>query len=193
MIKHKKTEQSHVALGVHTVPVDHKDKYPLSILSAILGGGMSSRLFHEIREKRGLAYYVRTSSDHYQDVGSLVSTAGVDPKRIDDAIQVLVAEYKTISDPKNQISKSELNKAKEFLKGHLVLDLEDSRSVAGYYGSQDLLEKEIENPDQVLAKIDGVTGDDVERVAQKYLKPEGFNLAIIGNFEDGDHFEALLK
>lgn len=80
MIKHKTTEQVHIALGVRTVQAMHEDRYSLSLLSAILGGGMSSRLFHEVREKRGLAYYVRTSSDHYQDCGSLVSVAGVDSK-----------------------------------------------------------------------------------------------------------------
>lgn len=193
MIKEKKTEQVHIALGVPTVSLDSEERYPLSVLSAILGGGMSSRLFHEVREKRGLAYYVRTSSDHYQDAGTLVSTAGIDPKRIDDAISVILQEYDTIADPKNRISGSELSKAKEFLKGHLVLELEDSRSVAVYYAAQELLEKKIENPDEVLNKIDAITAEDVERVAQKYFDRKKLNLAIIGNFQDGQKFEKLLS
>lgn len=193
IIKQKKTEQVHLALGVPTVPLSSEERYPLSVLSAILGGGMSSRLFHEVREKRGLAYYVRSSSDHYQDAGTLVSTAGIDPKRVEEAVEVVLAEYETISNDKNQISKSELTKAKEFLKGHLVLELEDSRSVAVYYAAQELLERKIENPDEVLAKIDSITGEDVEKVARKYLVRKNLNLAVIGNFEDGQRFEKLLS
>ena len=139
LIKHKKTEQVNIAIGVRTVPNDHPDKYALSVLSSILGGGMSSRLFTEVREKRGLAYYIRTSSDHYQDCGSLVSMSGIDPKRLDEAITVILSEYNKISNTPPSIK--ELKKAKEFLKGHLILDLEDSRSVAGFYGQQELLEK----------------------------------------------------
>src|SRR5258706_11266825 len=123
LIREKKTEQVHIGIGVRTISLEHPDRYALDVLAAILGAGMSSRLFHEVREKRGLAYYVRTSSDNYTDVGSLVSTAGVDPKRIDDAIKVIVEEYNTIANSANRISKSELQKAKEYLKGHLVLEL----------------------------------------------------------------------
>jgi len=193
VLKKKTTEQVHIAIGVPTVSLSHKDKYPLSVLSAILGGGMSSRLFHEVREKRGLAYYVRTNSENYQDVGTLVSFAGIDAKRADEAVKVIVDEYKTIANPKNRISKTELKKAKEYLKGHLVLELEDSRSVAVYYGSQELLEDSIENPNDVLVNIDKVTAEDVERVAQKYLVPSKLNLAIIGNFDNGQKFEKLLS
>lgn len=191
-IKSKKTEQVHIALGVRTVALEHPDHYPLAVLAAILGGGMSSRLFSEIREKRGLAYYVRTHSDHYQDSGSLVSTAGVDPKRIEEAITVMRDEYAVIASKKGNVTEEELTKAKEYLKGHLVLELEDSRSVAGYYASQELLESKIDNPEDVLVKIDKVTGENVKDVAQKYLA-QPLNLAIIGNYTDQKRFEKLLK
>lgn len=191
-IKQKATEQVHIALGVRTVHQNHPHRYPLSILSAILGGGMSSRLFHEVREKRGLAYYVRTASDHYQDAGSLVSTAGVDAKRVEEAIKVIVDEYKIIAENTDKITVEELKKAKEFIKGHFVLELEDSRAVAGYYASQELLEEKIDNPEESLAKIDAVTKKDVDEVARVYLaKP--FNLAIIGKFADGQEFKKLLE
>lgn len=192
MIKYKKTEQVHFALGVRTVPLAHKDQYPLSLLAAILGGGMSSRLFSEIREKRGLAYYVRSHSDHYMDVGSFVSVAGVDPKRIEEAIKVMVDEYAVIASEKGKILAEELKKAKEFLKGHLVLELEDSRAVAGFYASQELLEKRIDNPADVLAKIDNVTAEEVKNVALKYLT-RPLNLAVIGDFKDEKRFQKLLK
>jgi len=192
MVKEKKTEQVHVALGVRTIPLEHPDQYPLDLLSAILGGGMSSRLFHEVREKRGLAYYVRTSSDNYTDCGTLASTAGVDPKRVKDALEVMIAEYVKIRNA-GDIRPEELKKAKEFLKGHFVLELEDSRSVAAFYAHQELLEHEILNPLQVNDKIDAVTLEDLHRVAAKYLINKTLNLAIIGNFKDGQEFESLLQ
>ncbi len=183
LLKPKQTEQIHIALGVRTVDVDSPKRYPLSVLSAILGGGMSSRLFHEIREKRGLAYYVRTHADEYADAGTLVSMAGIDPKRVVEAVEVMVAEYSRIARGEMNLQDEELNKAKEFLKGHLVLDLEDSRSVAVYYAHQELLENEIENPDQVLAEIDKVTKEDVEAVGKEFITEKTLNLALIGNFD----------
>ncbi len=196
LIKHKKTEQVHIALGVRTVPLTHKDRYPLSVLSSILGGGMSSRLFHEVREKRGLGYYVRTSSEEYQDCGSLATTAGIDPKRVEEAVTVILDEYHKISNIKYQISNNELTKAKEYMKGHLILEMEDSRSVAGFYASQELLEESIDNLEDILVKIDQVTKDEVAHVANTYLKPERLNLAVIGDFDpsaDGkEKFRKLL-
>lgn len=192
MLKHKKTEQVHLAMGVRTVPLEHEDHYPLSLLAAIMGGGMSSRLFEEVREKRGLAYYVRTHSDHYQDCGSFVAMAGVDQKKVTDAVKVIRQEFDKIASGKTPITQEELTKAKEFSKGHLVLELEDSRSVASYYAHQELLEKTIDNPEEVLAKIDGVTLAQVQAVAVKYLK-EPINLAVIGNFEDRQMFAKLLR
>ncbi len=192
-IKQKTTEQVHIALGFRTVPLNHPDRHSLSVLSAILGGGMSSRLFHEVREKRGLAYYVRTASEQYQDVGNLVSTAGLDPKRAEEGIKVIVEEYAKFAKGKAGITAAELTKAKEFLKGHFVLELEDSRSVAGFYSQQEILEKKIENPDEIMAKIDRVTVLDVEKAAQKYFVEKSMNMAIIGNFASGQNFENLLS
>ncbi len=197
LLKHKKTEQAQLALGVRTVPNDSPERYPLLILSAILGGGMSSRLFHEVREKRGLAYYVRSNSDHYQDSGSFASMAGVDPKRITEAVEVMVDVSRKIAQPttanKAEISPDELKKAKEFVKGHTVLELEDSRAVAGFYASQELLEKQIDNPEQVLKDIDAVTKEQVLDVAKRYLIKQPYNLAVIGDFKDRQMFEKLIK
>ncbi len=191
-IKNKKTEQVHLALGVRTVGLDHPDEDALEVLAAILGGGMSSRLFNEVREKRGLAYYVRTSSDNYTDCGTFVTAAGVDKNRVESAIKVILEELEKIKQPGN-IKEEELIKAKEYIKGHFVLDLEDSRSVADYYAHQELLEKRLENPEENMQKIDAVTIADLERVAKKYLVEETLNLAIIGDFKDTAQFESLLK
>lgn len=193
LVKQKQTEQIHVALGVRTVPINSPKRYPLSVLAAILGGGMSSRLFHEVREKRGLAYYVRTSADEYADVGSLVSTAGIDPKRVLEAVEVMVAEYAKVARGEMNLTDEELTKAKEYLKGHLVLELEDSRSVASFYANQELLEKKIENPDEIIAKVDQVTKEDVEAVGKEFFVEKNLNLAVIGNFADGQKLENLLK
>lgn len=193
LIKQKQTEQAHIALGVRTVSVHSEKRYPLSVLAAILGGGMSSRLFHEIREKRGLAYYVRTHSDEFEDAGTLVSMAGIDPKRVTEAITVMVDEYRKVAKGEMKLTRDELKKAKEYLKGHLVLDLEDSRSVAGFYAHQELLEDAIENPEKVIAEIDKVTVADVEAVGREFFKEATLNLALIGNFPDGQEFEKLLK
>ncbi len=193
LIKNKKTEQIHVAIGVRTAPLNSSKKYPLSVLAAILGGGMSSRLFSEVREKRGLAYYIRTNSDEYTDAGTLVTMAGIDPKRVLEAVEVIVEEYRKVAKGEMKLTDEELKKAKEFLKGHLVLGLEDSNSVAGFYGHQELLEEEIENPDTILAKLDAVTKEEVEKVGQEFFVESGLNLALIGNFEDRQKLEDLLK
>jgi predicted Zn-dependent peptidase len=201
LVKDKKTEQMHFSMGFRTVSNKSDKRYALSVLAAILGGGMSSRLFHEIREKRGLAYYVRSSTDEYTDAGTLVSTAGVDPKRIDEAVKVMVEEYAKVASGNMDLKKNELRKAKEFLKGHLVLDLEDSRSVAVFYAVQELLEDSIENPDDVLAKIEAVTADEVESAGREFFKNEGLNLALIGKLSssagsgqmDRQRLEELVK
>ncbi|MCL5433024.1 MAG: insulinase family protein [Patescibacteria group bacterium] len=197
VVKPKKTEQVHIALGVRTVPINHPHKYPLMLLASILGGGMSSRLFHEVREKRGLAYYVRTMSEHYQDCGNLTSYAGVDSKRVQEAVSVILSQYKKIRNgllnSNSKVKINELKKAKEFVKGHLILELEDSRSVAAFYASQELLENKIDTPDQVLQKIEKVTLEDIEEVAKKYFVNTNLNLAVIGNFNHGQRLEKILE
>ncbi len=192
LLKEKKTEQIHVAIGVRTVDVNHEDKYPLSVLSAILGGGMSSRLFEEVREKRGLAYYVRTHSDHYMDAGSLTTLAGVDVNRVDQAVEVIMENYQKVAKKGLGITDEEFKKAKEYLKGHLVLELEDSRSVANFYAHQELTEKKIENPNEVLANIELVTKEQIEAVGERYFRDSGLNLALIGSYQDRQKLEKLL-
>lgn len=192
-VKHKKTEQAHFALGVRTVGLGNKkDRYPLEVLASILGGGMSSRLFYEIRERRGISYYARTSSDNSLDVGYLASYVGADPKRIDEAIKVVTEEYVKVSQ-NGEITEEELTKAKEYMKGHFVLELEDTRSSAIMYASQEILQNELHNPQEIIEKINNVTLADVNRVAKHYLDTKMLSLAVIGNFDDPERFEKLLK
>lgn len=190
---HKTTEQAHFALAVRSAGLlNHEDRYPLSILASVLGGGMSSRLFSEIREKRGLAYYVRAYADRYLDTGYFAAFAGVDKTRIDEAITVVKDEFMKVI-RKGEITEKEVKKAKEYNKGHFVLGLEDTQSVATYFGMNQLLEKEIRTPEQTLESIEAVTRDDVERVAKKYLDTKAFNLAIIGDFKDEERFKKLIQ
>lgn len=191
LLKPKQTEQVHIALGVRTIPLDHPDRYALDVLAAIMGGGMSSRLFHEVREKRGLAYYVRTSSDNYTDVGTLVTSAGVDPQRVDEALKVIIEQYGLMQKPGN-ITEAELTRAKELLKGHFVLGIEDTEAVSDFFARQEILERKIETPDEVLKNVSAVTMADINRVAEEYLK-RPLNLAVIGNFPEDKDFKSLLK
>lgn len=190
-VKKKVTEQVHLALGVRTVALGHEDEHALEVLSTILGGGMSSRLFHEVREKRGLAYYVRTSSDNYTDCGTLVTTAGVDPKRAADAVKVILEELEKIKQP-GSVTEEELQRAKEYINGHFVMDLEDSRSVAIYFAHQEILENHLYTPAKNIEMINKVTLADIERVAKTYLIEKTLNFAVIGKFET-ENIESLLK
>lgn len=193
LLKHKKTEQTHFALGVRTVGLeDRHENYVLDVLASVLGRGMSSRLFHELREVRGLAYSVAAFSDASKGVGYLAVFAGVDKNRTDEAITVAFEELLKVT-ADGEITAEEVAKAKEFMKGHFTLDLEDTRSVATHYAGDLILEGKMENPDEVLRQIDEVTLAEVVAAAKKYIKKLGMNLAIIGDFEDKKRFEALLS
>lgn len=187
-IVYKKTEQAHLALGVRAYNLFHPDRFALAVLSTILGGGMSSRLFIQVRERRGLAYYIHSGLEHYVDVGHFVTRAGVDLDKVDEAIRIILEEYQKAS----KVSRGELKRAKEFLKGRFILDLEDSRSVASLSGSSELLEGKVRTAEEIIGEIDKVTIDDLERVAADLFKPKKLNLAAIGPFKDGQKFEKLL-
>lgn len=192
LVKYKKTDQAHLCLGVRAYPVDSPERYALSVLSTVLGGNMSSRLFIQVRERRGLAYYVRSGADHYKDAGYFVAQAGLDIKRIEEAVEVILGEYFKMT-KMGEVGDAELRKAKEYIKGKMTLELEDSQSVCGLYVSQALLEKKIKTPTDIMRKVEAVTSDDVARVARDIFKMERLNLAVIGPFEDGTRFEKLLK
>ena len=187
----KKTEQSHLALGFRGYPTGHKNHYKLLVLNAILGSSMSSRLFIQLREKRGLAYYVRSMPEEYHDTGSFVAQAGVATGNIEEAIKVILAEFKEIS--KVAVKADELKRAKEHIKGRLVLELEDSREMALMFGISQLLEGKIRTTDEIFKNIDAVTAADVQKVAQDIFKTEGLNLAIIGPYKDEAKFAKILK
>jgi len=177
-IKFKKTDQTHFILANRAYKQEHKDRFALSLLAIILGGNMSSRLFTEVREKRGLAYSVRTSVDTYQDCGYIGTQAGVDHKKLQETIEVILKEYKKIATI--EVGQKELGRAKDFVKGKGVMEFEASDEVAMFFIDQEFHKEKILTLKEVFAKIDAVTPKDILRVAKDVFRPEKLNLAIIG-------------
>lgn len=188
----KQTEQAHLILGVRGRPLGSPDRYKELVLSAILGGGMSSRLFTEIREKRGLAYYVRSDVDHYTDMGHFSTRAGVKVEKVEEAIQVILKEVGKIRE-RGEIGEEELKKAKEYVKGKLVLNLEETDSVADFFGEMELLEGKITTLEDIKAGIDKVTIQDVQLLAADLFCQENIRLAVVGPYTKLERFEKLLK
>jgi predicted Zn-dependent peptidase len=186
----KQSDQAHISLGVYSYPLDHPDRYALQILSTILGGGMSSRLFTEVRERRGLAYYVFGINHSYTDAGSLFAQAGVDINRIDDAITTIGAELRKVAD--ESIPEAELEKARSFAKGRFVLQLESPQGLIMFGLRREVLEAATPDPQEILAELDKVTADDVARVARDLIDGKGLRLAVIGPFDDAERFDGLL-
>lgn len=190
-IRNKKTEQGHICIGVPAYEEEHKDHYALKLLSVILGGNMSSRMFLSVREAKGLAYYIHTATDDYTDCGILSTNAGVDLTRVETAISAIIDEYKKIAD--KAVPLQELKKSQEFLKGKIVLRLEDSEEYAHFLGKYELLYNRARTPEEVMKKIDEVTVDDILRVARDIFNENRLYLAAIGPFEGEEKFERLLK
>jgi predicted Zn-dependent peptidase len=186
----KASDQAHVIVGVPSYPLDHPDRYALQMVATVLGGGMSSRLFTEVRERRGLAYYVFGVNHSYTDAGSLYSQAGVDISRIDEALTTIAGELKKIA--AERVPDDELEKARSFAKGRFVLQLENPQGLIMFGLRKEVLERRAPDPEEVLDGISAVTADDVQRVAQDILRDDRLRLAVIGPFDDADRFEKLL-
>lgn len=185
-IVNKKTEQAHFCLGYRTFSFSDERRHALSVLGTILGGGMSSRLFMEVRERRGLCYYVSTGRELYADTGYLVTQAGVtnNKVKVNEGIKVIMDEHIKIS--QGSVEPHEIFKAKEMLKGRLLLSLEDSYKVASLQGTRYLFEQRLIFPEQIIAQIDSVTKEEIVQVAKDIFTEDRLNFALIGPFEDGD-------
>jgi predicted Zn-dependent peptidase len=193
LLHHKKTDQTHFCLGVRAYNLFDKRRYALALLSIILGGNMSSRLFIKVRERNGLAYSIHTSADNTIDTGYLVTQAGIDHKNLEKAVKLILEEYKNLKNKK--IKEKELQKAKDYLKGITSLSLDSSDSQASFYGIQELLEKNILTPEEKFKKIDEISVDDIKNIAEDIFVSEKLNLAIIGPFEEkeGETLKKILK
>ena len=190
-LKFKKTDQTHLILGARAYHQNHKDRYVLALLSIILGGNMSSRLFIEIRERRGLAYFVHTSVDTYQDCGYIGTQAGVDHKKVQQTLTAILNEYKKIST--EIVDEKELQKAKDYVKGRAVMGFEASDDMAMFFIDQEMHKEKIMTPKEIFAKIDAVTVADILRVARDVFKNEKLNLAIVGPHKNSKELEKILN
>jgi predicted Zn-dependent peptidase len=191
VLLHKKdSEQAHLILGVRGYPLEHPNRYALQLLAVVLGGGMSSRLFTEVRERRGLGYYVHAGNTAYTDVGTFYSSAGVDVSRVDEAITTILGELQKIA--AEPVPADELEKARGYAKGRFVLRLESPQGTIQYGLRKEVLEGEIEEPDELLRRLDEVTVEDVQRVAKDLFEGTRLYLALVGPFDDHTRFEKLL-
>ena len=194
-IEPKDIEQSHLCLAVHGFSRSHPQRFTIDLLNTVLGGGMSSRLFTEVREHRGLAYDINSYTEHFLNSGSFAIYAGVDPQKIETTVTAILEE---LSKVKQGIATSELSRAKELSKGRLHLRLEDSRNVALWYGSQEILMRQILDIDDVVSIVDAITIDELKEVAKEILTDSGLNLAVTGptkedSLNEEDSLRRLLK
>lgn len=187
---HKETEQVHIMLGARTFAREDKRTPAQSVLNTILGHGMSSRLFVNVRERKGLAYSIGSANEYFHDTGMWFCYGGIKREKIETAIEAILEELQNL---KNQpVRKKELDESKQKVRGRFILGLETTNALANYYGKQVLLEKEIETPESWLKKIDIVTPDDIQRLANELFKTEALRLAMIGQYRETEHFQKLL-
>ena len=189
-VHQKDSDQAQICLGVPSYPLEHPDRYALQLLATVLGTGMSSRLFLEVRERRGLAYYVYGLNHSYTDAGSLYSQAGVDLERIDEAVEVIVEQFQRIAD--EPVPADELEKARSLAKGRFVLQTESPQGLILFGLRREVLEGKAAEPEELLAGLDAVTAEDVQRVAQDLIGDKALHLAVIGPFDDAERFEKIV-
>lgn len=190
-IEHRKTEQTHLCLAVRGLSHLHPDRFSLDLLNVILGEGMSSRLFLEVRERKGLSYDIHSHVSYFRDSGSMTVYAGVDPVKLESTLRAIQDELVRLRD--EQVPESEITKAKELGKGRLMLRMEDTRSVAGWVGGQELLTNRIWTVDEVVSIVDAITAYDLQRVARDLLLTNRLNLALVGRVRNGARLEKVLK
>ena len=189
-LRFKRTEQTHIALGLHGLPLDHPDRYALDLLSVLFGESMSSRLFLELRERLGLCYDVHSYVTHFLDAGSFGVYAAVDPANGHKAVGALMLELRRLTEG---IPEGELHKAKELAKGRMLLRLEDTRAVSGWLGGQEILTGEILSPEEVVARLEAVTPADLTRVIAGLLRRDALKLAVVGPHRSERRFLPLLE
>ena len=189
----KETEQANICLGTLGIAYTSPDYYAFMLTNAILGEGMSSRLFQAIREEQGLAYDIGSYFNSYAETGNFVVSAGVDPAQIEPAIRAIIGELARIS--QQPVPADELSRIKAFIRGSIILGLEGTAQVASWLGSQEYSHGTVIPVDEIVAKIDAVTADDIQRIAQDCFAPQWRRLAVIGPYEPGsaEYYAKLLK
>ncbi len=191
LVKHKVTDQTHFVLGVRTFPLKDPRNAILSVLSGVLGAGMSSRLFIKLREEMGVAYYVRAYNDPSLDTGAFQISAGVNNERTLEVIKEILNECNRLT--KEKVSESELSKIRSFLGGNMKLSLEATDDIASFYGTQELMKRELKGLEDKIKNINKVTSADIQKMAKTIFKTKHLNLCLIGPFKDKSNFEKILK
>ncbi len=189
-IEKRVTEQTQMCLALPGLSLMHPERFKLDLLNIILGEGMSSRLFTEIRDKLGLAYSIQSYAEHFLDTGAMVVSAGVDNKNLGVAIKAILAELARL---KERIPEAEITKAKELFKGRIFLRMEDSRSVASWTGSQEILTGKILTVDEVIAIVEAISADELQKIAKEILVGEKLHLAAVGPIDPDGNWEEMLK
>ena len=189
-LRRKESDQANICVGVPSYPLTHPDRYALQMLGTVLGTGMSSRLFLEVREQRGLAYYVYALNSSYTDAGTLVSQAGVDLNRADEAVRVIAHEFHRLAE--ERVPDDELEKSRALAKGRFVLQTESPNGLMLFGLRREVLEGRAAEPEELLAGLDAVTAEDVQRVAQDIIGSNGMRVAVIGPFDDEEPFRTAL-
>ena len=187
----RKTEQVHISLAVRGLPHNHPDRFVLDVLNLILGEGMSSRLFLELRERRGLSYDIHSHTSHFHDAGSVNICAGVHPSGVEDAMEGILTEMRGLTE--KPVPMAEITKAKELGKGRLMLRMEDTRSVAGWMAGQELLNGYMRTVDEVASIIDGILPEDVQRIARDLFQTSKLNLALVGPYRRQKRLAGIVK
>lgn len=190
-IEFKQTDQTHLILGFRGYEANHPNRYVADVLGVLLGGGMSSRMFSHIREKLGLAYTVWSAHESYSNRGYLTTYAGVDHGNVEKTLRAAFEEYKRVKE--ESVQPAELQRVKDYIKGTTLIGLEASNAVANFVGTEEMVTGRPMTVDEVFARIDAVTPEDLLSVAKEVIRPERLNLAMIGPFKDPAQFEKLLS
>ncbi len=188
---YKETDQANLVLGVEGYDRYSKKRYAARVLGVILGEGMSSRLFIQVREKRGLAYHIAAGHDSFVDTGSFAVYAGLKLEKVEEGLQVIKTELNRTMTEK--VTDDELEKAKEMIRGHLALRSESTNFLAEFFGTKFVLDRKLESFEELLKQTDRVTKEDVQKVAQELFQTNRFNLQLIGPFKSVEKFEKILQ
>ncbi len=190
IIEKRDTEQAHLCLALPGISLRHPRRFHLDLLNVILGEGMSSRLFAEIRDKMGLAYGISSYVEHFLDSGSLTVAASVSPSNLNKAVKAIIQQLNLL---KEDIPESEMRKAREISKGRLMLRMEDSRNVAGWLGGQEMLAGHILTMEEVVMIIDGIQVVDLQRIARELIHTEKMRLAVVGPVKSSNALKKMLE
>jgi predicted Zn-dependent peptidase len=190
VVEYRRTEQAHICLSFPGLSATDPDRYALDLLSALLGEGMASRLFLELRERHGLVYEVSSSVMRLRDCGSIGIYAGTDPRRGLEAVQAVLRELERVVD---DMTESELERARELVKGRLLLRLEDTRGLSGWLGAQELLLDHVSTPEEVVAELEALTLDHLRAVGRRVLRPDQYRLVVVGPYRSDKRFRSLIE